>query len=306
MIERWLATLSLCLVPSLGWAACAAQQATAVKLNVVAGTILVSVAVNGIDGNFILDTGAARSLVTEAAVRRLGLARDVWIGTTMRGVGGIESRPNADPRSLTLGGVALARRSLSHDSSLTVGVLPRASADGITIDGLLGRDFLSAFDLDLDVPDRLVTLYRVSGCAGRFLPWQQGYTAMPVTVLFNQAIVAPVALDGVELRALLDTGASASLLGVTGMRRIGLEANALSGDPMDVVTGLGPRAVIMHRHRFRSLQVGGAVIADPSVWVAPIRLTPVVDMLLGADWLASRRVWISFSTRQVFVAAGLK
>jgi hypothetical protein len=38
------------------------------------------------------------------------------------------------------------------------------------------------------------------------------------------------------------------------------------------------------------------------IWVAPIRLTPIVDMLLGADWLAARRVWISYATRQLFVA----
>jgi hypothetical protein len=31
-------------------------------------------------------------------------------------------------------------------------------------------------------------------------------------------------------------------------------------------------------------------------------LTPIVDMLLGADWLAQLRVWISYATRQLFVA----
>jgi hypothetical protein len=31
---------------------------------------------------------------------------------------------------------------------------------------------------------------------------------------------------------------------------------------------------------------------------------PIVDLLLGADWLAQRRVWLSFATRQVFVATG--
>jgi hypothetical protein len=29
---------------------------------------------------------------------------------------------------------------------------------------------------------------------------------------------------------------------------------------------------------------------------------PVVDMLLGADWLGARHVWLSFATRQMFVA----
>jgi hypothetical protein len=34
-----------------------------------------------------------------------------------------------------------------------------------------------------------------------------------------------------------------------------------------------------------------------------VRVVPIVDMLLGADWLVSRRVWLSFATKQMFVAA---
>jgi hypothetical protein len=33
-----------------------------------------------------------------------------------------------------------------------------------------------------------------------------------------------------------------------------------------------------------------------------VRVVPIVDMLLGADWLQMRRVWLSFATKQVFVA----
>jgi len=37
--------------------------------------------------------------------------------------------------------------------------------------------------------------------------------------------------------------------------------------------------------------------------VAAVRVVPIVDMLLGADWLSSRHVWLSFATKQMFVAA---
>jgi hypothetical protein len=251
---------------------------------------------------FILDTGAERSVVTEDAAKRLGLARDPWVGTTMSGIGGIDRRPNADPRSLSLGGVALERRTLNRDTSLTVAPLPRPRIGDLTIDGLLGRDYLSRFDLDLDLPSGRLTLYRVTGCAGRFLPWDGDYAAVPVTVPTESAIIVQVLLDGTKLRALLDTGASASLLAAPGMFRMGLDAASLAGDPADPVSGLGRRVVPMHRHTFRSLQVGGQAIAAPAIWVAPIRLSPVADMLLGADWLAGRRVWISYATYQVFVA----
>jgi hypothetical protein len=220
----------------------------------------------------------------------------------MRGVGGIDRRPNADPRSLSLGGVPLVRRTLSHDTSLTVAELPHTALGDDTIDGLLGRDFLSQFDLDLDVPARRVTLYRVRDCVGRFLPWPGDYTTIPMTVPTDQAIVLPVTLDGRPLRALLDTGASSSLLAAPGIYKLGLDATSVSGDPADRISGLGSRMITVHRHRFTSLMVGNLTSNSPLLWVEPVRLSPIVDMLLGADWLVGRRVWISFASRQLFVA----
>jgi hypothetical protein len=293
--------LACLMLPLTGKAACVVGNKTAIPLDSAGGVITVPVEVNGISATFILDTGAQRSVVTEAAVQRLGLARDPWVGTTMSGVGGIQSRPNANPRSLTLGGVNLVRRTLNHDTSVTVGILPRTRAGNRLIDGLLGRDFLSLFDLDLDVPANRLTLYRVNGCAGRFLPWSGAYASIPVTTPAEDAVVVPVTLDGTQLRALLDTGASASLLAAPGMFRTGLQPASLAGDPADQVSGLGPRMVTMYRHTFRSLRVGGQTIDAPVIWVAAIRLMPITDLLLGADWVAGRRIWISYATRQLFV-----
>ena len=298
-----LVTLLCLITQASAEAACTVQPATSVSLSVIGGTILVPVEVNGITASFVLDTGAQRSVVTEAAIARLGLARDKWVGTTMSGVGGVNSRANADPRSFHLGGVALMRHTLNHDTSLTVGDLPRASVPGRIVDGLLGRDYLSVYDLDLDVPARRLTLYQTTGCVGRFLPWTGAYTRVQVSTPTENALVVPVVLDGTPLRALLDTGASGSLLGSAGMFRMRLDLGALQGDHSDQVNGLGPHVVTMHRHQFRSLQVGEQSVQSPSIWVAPVHLTPIVDMLLGADWLADRRVWLSYATRQIFVAA---
>jgi hypothetical protein len=269
---------------------------------VVGNVITLPVAVNDITATFVLDTGAQRSLVSIEAVQRLALARDQWVGTTMSGIGGIDRRPNANPRSFSLGGVPLVRRTLNHDTSLTVGILPRTHVGSQVIDGLLGRDFLSVFDLDLDVPGARLTIFQVQGCTGRFLPWHGDYTPVPVTIPTEHALVVPVTLDGTALRALVDSGSSASLVAAPGMFRLGLQPSSLAQDPTDQINGLGPRAVVTHLHKFRSLQVGRQAIDAPSIWVAPIRLSPIVDMLLGADWLSGRRVWISYATQQVFVA----
>ena len=301
---RWrLAALVVLTATSGHAAACVTEARATLALRLTDQVLTVPVEVNGMTGTFILDTGAERSVVSDAAVARLNLARDPWVGTTMGGVGGIDRRPNANPRSLSLGGIPLARQTLSHDSSLTVAAFPMAQVDNLAIDGLLGRDYLSLFDLDLDLPNRRLTLFRVRDCNGRFLPWSGRYEAVPVTMPTKNALVVPVLLDTTPLRALLDTGASASLLGAPGMARMGLTVGSVANDPSDQVRGLGPRVVVMRRHTFGSLKVAGLTVVAPEVWVAPIRLTPIVDMLLGEDWLESRRIWISYATQQLFVAS---
>ncbi|MDT5175253.1 MAG: hypothetical protein QOG37_2504 [Mycobacterium sp.] len=288
------------LLPAAANAACVVDSKATIPLQSAPAGITLPVEVNGIAATFILDTGAERSVVTGEAVQRLGLARDEWVGTTMGGVGGIDRRPNANPRSLSLGGIPLVRRTLSHDHSLTVGILPGARDS--TVDGLLGRDYLALFDLDVDLPARRLTLYHVNDCAGRFLPWTGNYTSIPVTIPPGEAVLLPVTIDGKPLRAMLDTGATSSLIAAPGMFKLGLNQASLSTDPTGQISGLGARTVITHRHRFGALTVGNQTISSPSLWVEPVRLTPIVDMLLGADWLAGRRVWISFTTRQLFVA----
>jgi hypothetical protein len=296
--------LGFLLLPATAQAACAVDRQATVPLQVSKGTITLPVEVNGITATFILDTGAQRSVVTEAAVHRLQLARDQWVGTTMGGIGGIDRRPNAVPHSLSLGGVPLVRRTLNRDTSLTVAKLPHASAGNQTVDGLLGRDFLSRFDLDLDLPGHRLTLYQVSDCVGRFLPWAGDYAAIPISIPTGQAIVVPVVLDGKSLHALLDSGASSSLLAAPGMYKMGLDPATLSADPSGQISGLGSRTLTVHQHRFGWLKVGDQNISSPLLWVEPVRLSPIVDMLLGADWLVGRRVWISYSTGQLFTEGG--
>jgi hypothetical protein len=283
-------------------AACELRERAEVPFTLTSGRLLVPLTVNGITANFVLDTGAERSLVTPDAVQRLGLVLDQWVGTTMHGVGGIAEHQNADTRSLMLGGVALQRHTITHDTSLTVGPLPQTGV-GEPLDGLLGRDFLSVFDLQFDIAAHRLTVYDVPGCSGRFLPWTLPYASVPAETPMTHALILPITLDSRRLTALLDTGASASMITLPGMIRLGLTQTSLAGDPGSAVRGIGRQTPEMRRHRFASLQIGSETQRDPTLWVAPVRVTPFVDALLGADWLATqRRVWISFATSQVFFA----
>ena len=300
----WLVVLAALSSAGGARAECSVRLMTTVPVAVANSNLLVTVAVNGRDATFILDTGADRSLMSEEAVRALGVERSGWVASAIMGIAGGTQRPDALPHSLSIGGVALRRTTLLGDRGVTVGMLPVSEIEGRPVAGMLGRDFLAAFDLDLDLPARRLSLYTVHGCAAGFLPWTQPYAAISATMPVGTALVIAVALDQRPLRALIDTGASGSLLTAPGIVRMGLSPAVLARDPGGNGHGVGPEAVPMRLHRFVTEQVGPEVIRAPSIWAASVHVVPIVDMLLGVDWLRSRHVWLSFATKQVFVATG--
>ncbi len=282
-------------------AACTVTPRARIPLQVIGGTILVEARVNGYAAQMILDTGAQRSLIANTALQRLDLEQDDTAATSTRGIGGIERNRNTVPRSLSLGGIALERRTLNRDTSLTVGTLGRTSVGGQRVDGLLGRDFLAAFDLELDLRAAALTLHSVSGCNNVTPPWPAPYTTLPVQFPTDTALQLTAEIDGVKLRALLDTGASTTVLMAPGMARLDIPEALLLQDREVQMNGIGPRSVAGRVHRFRLLRIGDIVVEQPRIVVAPIRVVPIADLLLGADWLVDKRVWISFATGRIFV-----
>ena len=313
MRRRWNRGIRLaCLLATLlapgggAIAACEVAQQADVPVRIVAGVPVVGVQVNDVTLPFVLDTGAQRSLVTDATVQRAALRLDEWAETTVKGISGYERHRNADPTSLALGGIALRRHTLAADSTLTVGPLPQSTLASHAVAGLLGADFLGRFDLDLNVPAGRLTLYHVTGCTAQSLqqslPWPTGHESVGASAPIRDLLTFPVELDGITLRTEIDTGSSIALLTASGIDRMGLTEDLLAHDPGGAVSGVGRFAVPMRRHRFGTLQIGTERIAAPTVWAARVHVLPIVDLLLGGDWLRGRRVWFSYATSQIFVA----
>ena len=291
---RLVLALSLACGPAA--AACRVERRVTVPVERVGGVMLVSVTVNGMAADFVLDTGTERSVIGIAAADRLHVMRDEWVSTDIQGVGGRDRRRLGRPVSLALGGLALRRHTVAADNSLVVGPIPEAIA-GRPIAGLLGEDFLSPFDLDLDTAAGTVTLYDVAGCSGRFLPWRAPYAVIPGWRPVRNVLAVPLRVGATEIQAELDTGSANTVITLPGMLALGLTAGG-----GDVARGFGPGSIAARMQHFTAVQVGGMAAFGIDLVVAPIRTLRSIGALLGADWLAGRHVWISWATNQLFVA----
>jgi len=66
--------------------------------------------------------------------------------------------------------------------------------------------------------------------------------------------------------------------------------------------GVAGEVLTSHVHRFAKLEVGAAVVHNPEIIVTDLKLTDA-DMVLGIDFLKSRRVWLSYGSRRLFISS---
>ncbi len=277
-------------------AECRVEQLVRVPLTALpGGPLLVPVVLNGVREYFVLDTGAERTVVTPETAAQVGLARDEWVSADIQGVGGRDANRLGRPRSFSLGGLMLRRRAMAGDNSVAVATL--GSVPGHPIAGLLGEDFLSNFDLDVDVRNGTLGVYNVSGCFGSFLPWPGRYSGVGAFRPVRNILMLPVEVDGHRMMAELDSGSARSIVLAPGMAQLGLAPGT-----GETLRGLGSGSVAARRQRFGTVRIGAETVHDMEMLVAPIHALRIVSLLLGADWLRDRRVWISWTTDQVFVA----
>jgi predicted aspartyl protease len=161
------------------------------------GGIAVSVAIDGTGPYvFLLDTGSARTVVADdlaASLRAPAVAQTEVVAS-----GGSERHVAVRLQSIAVGAMRVA--------SVVAPVVPRGRLEAIRpgLRGLLGQDFLSAFNYTLDYRHRLLRQDEVQACTAR--------EAVPLTRADGR-FVAAAAVAGVgQVRLVPDTGAEITVL----------------------------------------------------------------------------------------------
>jgi len=258
--------------------------------------LFVSAAIDGQPIRLLVDTGAERTLLAESTVDRLRLPRDFQHSTRTFGIGSPTATWDARlPTGLVLGGTHFPV------DTVTVGRFAIGQVAGVPADGLLGADILLAFDVDLDLPARRITFYRARrACPEATPPWHETYVAVGGIGTRSDRLLMPIELDGVQGMGILDTGAQLSTISHRLAERTGLSSDDLARDRTVMAHGAAPDHVPVRIHRFREFRVGPAVREAPLLPVVSMS-SGMGDALVGADFLAGRRVWLSFSTQRMFI-----
>jgi predicted aspartyl protease len=276
------------------------------------GAPLVPVAINGHATNMLVDTGAWKSSIWRPAAASFGL-KIVSAGITTSGAGGRDDASMVDVRDFTLAGYTV------HD--LTLYAVGRGESG---FSGLLGEDLLSKLDVEFDLPAGAIRLIDAKGCEGdQVVYWANSYFMLPLVrpPMNTNFIEAEVVVNGHELLALFDSGASSSTITTDAVKRPGMSPESTpSGAASD--RGIAGKSIATEIGTFATVTIGqetiqhaplriedlwgadrttrtGSLIARSGI-VDPDSPDREPDLVIGADFFKAHRIFIARNRKALY------
>jgi predicted aspartyl protease len=274
--------------------ACTIERTAELPVRLIQGQIFVPASINHTPVQLLVDTGASTSMLTPEAATTLRLPSDPHRSTTVHGTGGNILTRNVLVQSFEIGDEDRLA------GSVTTGRLGRSYNEDPLVAGLLGADYLTYTDVELDVPHGRMTLWRVQHCAGDSLTWQVPHYAIPLMHFQPNRMVLHVQIDQHPVTALIDWGARSTMITTATAAALGVTPAMLAHDPSGTAHGVDQNDLPFHVHRFAELLIGPATFRNVALQVADLNVSDV-GMLLGTDYFQTRHVWLSYATEQMFV-----
>jgi len=254
---------------------------------------LITAQVNGRDAKFLLDSGAFYSLMSTAEAADLNLKLSVS-RMTINGVGGETRTWLTKVQDFAFLGTTF------HDVVFLV------SGSEVGSSGLIGQNLLSHFDVEYDLAKAAIRLFKPEGCSRTKLAYwtgAQGFSLMDINTIekYNPHTIGVAYINGQKIRALFDTGAAASVLSLTAARNIGIDVNAPGVKEAGYTYGIGRSSTKSYIVPVASFKIGDdEEIKNTRLRIADIRLGDA-DMLVGADFFLSHRVFVSNSQHRLYL-----
>jgi len=281
------------LLASQAWAdSCQLKDYGTLPVEMVGGRATTMVKINGNDTRFIIDTGAFFDTMSRANALALGLKlRPAPFGYRISGVGGTAAVEFAQVEEFGILGATLKH----------IGFIVGGTDAGY---GLLGANLLDLADLEIDLVHGKLTLFKADHCNKLALAyWSKDgqYNVADIVPAVNESdrrTFLNVMINGKKVRAVLDSGAYATLLSRRAAERVGIDLNAPEVGAGSSF-GIGARSVKTWTVRIDSFSVGTETIQHSQVQVIDGSMGDT-DMLLGVDFLLAHHMFIANSQRKVY------
>ncbi|MGB6306191.1 MAG: aspartyl protease family protein [Steroidobacteraceae bacterium] len=260
-------------------------------------TPLVTAQINGQDAQFVADSGAFYSVITQAGAARYRLELSpAPVGFHVKGIAG-----DFDPSIATVKLFALAGVPIRNVQFLVGG----GSVGNSENVGVLGQNIFRIADVEYDLAKGVIRLMRTEGCGHALLAYwataSQPYSVIDIehATALQPHTAGTAYVNGAKIRVTFDTGAAASLLTLKAAERAGVKPDSAGVVPAGYIQGIGRGAVKTYIGSFASFKIGDEEIRNTRLRFGGISLEDA-DMLLGADFFLAHRIYVARSENKLF------
>jgi len=297
-MRRALLALLLLLTAGAARGGCKVQTLAELPVTMVGQQPIIEVKLEGVPMRMIADSGAFYSIISPGSAAQLHLRLEpLPPGFSMQGLGGYVTPQLAVVKDVDLSGIPL------HNMEFLAG----GSELGFELAGVIGRNVLSYADVEFDLAGGMIRLLRREGCNGLALSYwaRPGQGIGDVSLdeaphgLFNPPIIGEALVNGRKIRVMFDSGAGRSGLSLAAARRLGLDPKTSAAIPAGLSWGFGRRMVDSWITPVDSFEIGGEKITPTRLRILDSEL-PDADMLVGADFFLSHRIYVANSQHRVY------
>lgn len=276
----------------------------------------IPVGIDGYEEMFLVDTGGAISMIAAATAQKLDLhQKAVDPNVVAVTADGTRLDHYVSVSTLAIGPAQLHRRNLL--------VWPGSKEDP-SLGGTLAPDVLGIFDLDFDFAAHHLNFFLQKHCPGHVVYWASHYGTVPFTSSRVEGwIRVKVQLDGKDVGAILDTGASDTVLGAGQAESLfGIVADSLEKTMADGRAITPPDLGV---HRFNTLSFGDVTVGDPSIVITrdaaqeayerhnrgnkllsdPLNgpTAAAMPLVIGMNVLSKLHLYIAYGEKMLYVTA---
>ena len=254
---------------------------------------MVTAKINGVEARFIADSGAFYSLLSPASAAEYKLKTALAPNLMLHGIGGVAAASVTTVKEFTLAGVPIHNVQFVVGGSQTPGAV-----------GLLGQNVLRLGDVEYDLAHGAIRLFKAEGCGKNVMTYWaqdgQAYSVMDIAwaTASSPNTAGTASLNGTKLRVIFDTGADVSMLSMRAAERAGVTPDTPGVVKAGLVGGIGARGAQAWFGPFDSFKIGDEEIKHTQLRFGDLTLE--ADMLIGADFFLSHRIYVASSQRKLY------
>jgi predicted aspartyl protease len=257
------------------------------------GTITVPVKVEDKDAYFLVDTGGSTSTIDPFMANKFQM-RSKKSDLVINMVGGYRSDKQVNPKDFAIGPM--------HSPDLWFFVMPSMDRQ---VSGQLAPNLLRNFDLDFDFAGGKLNLFSQDHCPGKVVYWNPDAVAVvPMKIVYDGHIEIPVSVDGKQIPATVDTGASFTMLPMYSARRY-LHISPQDPALIQHVQIINGRRTTVYEYPFKSLAFEGVAVANPYIVIVPDGAAVESDLILGMPTLRQLHLYVAYKENNLYISPAI-